>query len=123
MWQRKPQNRKKNRPKKRRQTKGRKCKRQYGGFLNRYDFAYAARNVVNHIAKNAPSIFKAATNDINKIAEQRSNQTISQAGQELERVLPKILLGAIEDVYQTPIRMLGHSGKKTFNNIKCDIFK
>lgn len=123
MRQRKPQNRKKNRPKKRRQTKGRKCKRQYGGFLNRYDFAYAARNVVNHIAKNAPSIFKAATNDINKIAEQRSNQAISQAGQELERVLPKILLGDIEDVYQTPFRMLGHSGKKTFNNIKCEIFK
>ena len=123
MRQRKPKNRKKNRPKKRRQTKGRKCKRQYEGFLNRYDFAYAGRNVVNQVAKNAPGVFKAAANDINKIAEQRSNQAISQGGQELERVLPKILRGAIEDVYQTPFRMLGDLGKKTFNNIKREIFK
>ena len=122
MRQRKLKNRKKTGQKKT-SNKGRKCKRQYEGFLNRYDFAYAGRNVVNQVAKNAPGVFKAAANDINKIAEQRSNQAISQGGQELERVLPKILRGAIEDVYQTPFRMLGDLGKKTFNNIKREIFK
>ena len=40
-------------------------------------------------------------------AQQRINQIISQGGKEVERVLPKILRGATEDVYQTPFRLLG----------------
>ena len=104
-------------------TRKRKNKRQYGGFLNRYDFAYAGRDTVNQAAKVAPEIIKAATNDVNKIAEQRINQIISQGDKELERVAPKILRGAIEDVYQTPFRMLGNLGKKTFNDIKRKILK
>ena len=61
-------------------------KRQRGGFLNRYDFAYAGRDTVNQAAKVAPGVVKVATNDINKIAEQRINQIISQGGREMERV-------------------------------------
>ena len=78
---------------------------------------------VNQGAKVAPEIIKAATKDINKFAEQRINQIISQSGKELERVVPKILCGAIEDVYQTPFRILGNLGKKTFNDIKRKILK
>ena len=76
---------------------------------------------VNQGGKVAPEIIKAATKDINKFAEQRINQIISQSGKELERVVPKILCGAIEDVYQTPFRILGNLGKKTFNDIKRKI--
>ena len=68
-------------------------------------------------------MIKAATDDINKIAEQRINQVISQGGKELEGVLPKILCGAMEDVYQTPFRLLGDYDKKQFNNIKRKISK
>ena len=39
-------------------------------------------------------------------------------GAEIKRVLPKILRGAIEDVYQTPFRLLGKFGKQQFNKIK-----
>ena len=60
------------------QTKKRKSKRQYGGFLNRYDFAYVGRDTVNQAAKVAPDIIKAATNDANKIAEQLLNQSNHQ---------------------------------------------
>ena len=42
-------------------------------FLNRYDFAYAGRDIVNQAAKVAPDIIKAATNDVDKIVEQRIN--------------------------------------------------
>ena len=77
-------------------TRTRKNKRQYRGFLNRYDFAYAGRDMVNQAAKVAPEIIKAATNDVNKIAEQRINQIISQGGKELERLVRKILCGAID---------------------------
>ena len=86
-------------------------KRQLGGFLSRYDFAYAGRDLVNQAGKVAPGIIKAATKDINHTAEQRLNQLISQGGEEVERVLPNVLRGAIEDIYQTPFRLLGNFGK------------
>ena len=82
-------------------------KRQLGGFLNRYYFAFAGRDTVNQAAKVALGVIKAAA-DINKVAEQRINKIISNGGAEVERVLPKILRGAIEDVYQTPFRLLGN---------------
>ena len=107
---------------KRRNT-GRRRKRQCGGFLNRYDFAYAGRDTVNQVAKVALGVIKVATNDINKIAEQRINQIISKGGAEEERVLPKILRGAIEDVYQTPFRLVGNFGKQQFNKIKRKILR
>ena len=102
---------------KRRNT-NRKRKRQRGSFFNRYDFTYAGRDTVNQAAKVAPGVMKATTNDINNIAEQRINQIISKGGAEVERVLHKILRGAIEDVYQTPFRLLGNFGKQQFNKIK-----
>ena len=39
-----------------------------GGFLNRYDFAYAGRDVVNQAGKISPNIIKQATGEIDKIA-------------------------------------------------------
>ena len=79
--------------------KTRKNKCQYWSFWNRYNFVHAGRETVNQAAKDAPDIIKAATNDVNKIAEQIINQTISQGGKELERVELKILRDAIADVY------------------------
>lgn len=52
--------------KKRRRTARCRRKRQLGGFLSRYDFAYAGRNVVNQASKVAPGIINAATKDVNR---------------------------------------------------------
>ena len=82
--------------------KKRRRKRQTGGFLSRYDFAYAGRDMVNQVGKIAPGIINKATADINKLAKQRIDQVIRQAGVEVERVAPKIIRGAIEEVYKTP---------------------
>ena len=115
---------KKRRPhyqKQRRTNKGRF--RQVGGFLNCYDFAYVDRDKVNQAAKVAPGVIKTAADDINKVAEQRINQMISKGGAEVERVLPKILRGAIEDVYQTPFRLLGNFGKQQLNKLKRKILR
>lgn len=79
-----------------------KTKRQTGRFLNRYDFAYAGRDTVNQAAEVAPDVIKTTTNKINNIAQQRTNQIISQEGKEIECVLPKIFRGAVEDVYLAP---------------------
>ena len=93
-----------------------KC--QKGGFLNRNDFAYVGRDTVNQVGKTAPSIIKQATGKIDNIMQSRVNQVIKSGGTEIERVLPKILRGAIEDVYKTPFRLIGKFGKQQFNKTK-----
>ena len=89
-------------------------RRQRGDFA----YAYAGQNIVNQLGKIAPGIIKDASSQINDIAQQHINQAITDGGKELERVLPKILRGAIEDIYQTPFRLLGDFGKKQFNKLK-----
>ena len=84
-----------------------KQRRQLCGSLNRYGFAYARRYKVNEATKAAPGVIKAATNDIKNIAEKKTNQIISEGGKQSECVLPKILRGTTEDVYQTSFRLLG----------------
>ena len=103
--------RKRKRQKRKRRVVSRKQKRQTGGFLNRYDFAYAGRDTVNQAGKVAPGVIKNARNEINNIAKQRIDQIISQDRKKIERVLPKVLRGVIEGVYQTPFRLLGNFGK------------
>ena len=71
---------------------------QTGGFLNRYDFAYAGRDVVNQAGKVAPKFISQATGEINKIAQQRTDQVVRFGKAEIERVAPKIIKGAIEEV-------------------------
>ena len=83
----------------------------------------AGNDVVNQAAKVAPGVIKQATNDIDQMVKNRRNQGISSGGAEIERVLPKILRGAIEDVYKTPFRLLGNFGKQQFNEIKKKILR
>ena len=79
--------------------------------------------MVNQAGKVAPGIISKATADINKIAKQRIDQVIRNGGAELERVAPKIIRGAIEEVYKMPFRLLGNLGKKQFQKIKRRLFK
>ena len=64
-----------------------------------------------------------ATREINKIAQQRIDQVVRSGGAEIEHVAPKIIRGAIEEVYKTPFRLLGNLGKKQFQKIKRKLFK
>ena len=92
-------------------------KRQQGGFLNRYDFAYAGRDTINQAFKNldksAPPLINNLSAELNKILEERINQVVKQGGAELRQICPKLLRGAIEDTYKTPFRLLGDLGKKS----------
>ena len=87
-------------------------------FLTRYNFVYADRGTVNQVGKIAPRQIKNASSEINSIAQQRINQVISHGGKEIQRVLSKILRGAIGDVYQTPFRLLGKFGRQQLQKIK-----
>ena len=42
-------------------------KKKTGGFLTRYDFAYAGRDAVNQACKVAPGVIKGATKEIDNI--------------------------------------------------------
>ena len=74
---------------------GKKRRSQTGGFLNRYDFAYAGRDTVNQVRKIVSGIIKQATDQIDKIVQDRINQVIRSGGAEYERLLAKILRGVI----------------------------
>ena len=77
-----------------------------------------SKEIVNHADEVAPGIIKGTTDNINKIAEQIVNQLIPQGGKKIDSIFPKVLRGAIEDVYQTPFRLLGNFGKNQFNKLK-----
>ena len=113
----------KNRTKIGKRSGKRRKKKQTGGFLKRYDFAYTGRDVVNQAGKIAPDIINKATSDINQIAKDRIDQVIKNGSAEVERVAPKIIPGTIEEAYKTPFRLLGNLGKKQFQKIKQKIFK
>ena len=100
-----------------------RSRRQTGGFLNRYDFAYTCRDIVNQVGKVTPKMISQATGEINKIAQQRIDQVVRSGGAEIERVALKIIRGAIGEVYKTPFRLLGNLGKKQFQKIKRKLFK
>ena len=98
-------------------------RRQTGGFLNCYDFAYAGRDVVNQAGKIAPDIINQATGEVNKITQQRIDQIVKSGGAEIERVAPKTIMDAIEEVYKKPFRLLGNFGSRQFEKIKRKLFK
>ena len=87
--------------------------RQIGGFSNRYDFVYAGRDVVNQVGKIVPGVIDKATGKINKIVQQRIGQAIKTGGAEMERVAPKIIRGAIEEVYKNTVQISWKSWKTT----------
>ena len=64
-----------------------------------------------------------ATAEINKTAQDRIDQIVRLGGAEIERIAPKIIKGALEEVYKTPFRLLGDLGKKQFQKIERKLFK
>ena len=94
-----------------------RIKRQHrGGFLNRYDFAYAGRDTVNQALKNlnntAPKLISQTSKEVDKIAEARISQVVKDDGKQIQKIAPQIISGATEDVYKTPFRLLGKFGKQ-----------
>ena len=102
-------------------------RKQRGGFLKRYDFAYAGRDTVNQAMKGldnlAPKLINQASKEIDQIAEARIRQVIDSGRQQIQKIAPQIIRGAIEDVYKTPFRLLGKLGKEKFSQLKRKLSK
>ena len=103
-----------------------KKRKQKGGWLNRYDFAYAGRDSVNQAAYHvdkiapklidkafdrarglAPQIISRGSRELDAIAARCINQLTRTTANEIQRIAPGIIRGAIEEVYKTPFRLLG----------------
>ena len=78
---------------------------------------------MNEAGKVAPKLVSQTTGKINKIAQQRIDQVVCSGGAEIERIAPKIIRGAIKEVYKTPFRLLSNLGKKQLQKIKRKLFK
>ena len=102
--------------------KKRRKRKQRRGFLSRYDFAYAGRDSVNqaayHVNKIAPRLLKAGSKKIDAIAARRIAQITNSTANEIQRIAPGIIMGAIEEVYKTPFRLFGKIGINKYNQIK-----
>ena len=93
-------------------------KRQRGGLLSRYDFAYAGRDTVNQASKQlnvlAPNLIdqlmNRATAGLDKVSANRVNQ--------LKQMAPGLIKGAVEELYKTPFRLLENMGKNKYNSVK-----
>ena len=70
-----------------------RLKRQTGGFLNRYDFAYAGRDTVNsavkHLDYRAPIVLKKVSGKADEILQRRISQLIKESSAEIERIGPR----------------------------------
>ena len=92
-------------------------KRQRGGFLNRYDFAYAGRDTVNQASKQlntlAPKLLEQLTTGLDKVSEKRVKQ--------LEQIAPGLIKGAIEELHKTPFHLLKKAGEKKYESVKKNV--
>ena len=69
----------------------------------------------------APKLINQTSKEIDKIAEVRIKQAINDGRQQIQKIAPEIIRGAIEGVYKTPFRLLGNLGKKKFAQLKRKI--
>ena len=119
-----------------------KSRQQSGGFLSRYDFAYAGRDTVNQAAHHvkriapgltdqtfdrardiAPNLIRTASREVDAIAARHINQITRQTGQEIQRIAPPIIKGATEELYKTPFRLLGQLGRRKYKQMKARILR
>ena len=89
--------------------------------------SYTGRDTINQALKNlnntAPKLINQTSKEVDKIAEARIREVINDGGQQIQKIAPQIIHGAIEDIYRTPFRLLGKFGKQKFSELKQKFLK
>ena len=67
---------------------------------------------MENVERIAPGLMKQFSDQVNNVAQQRIQQILDQGGQKIEKIAPKIIPGAIEDVYQSHFGSLAISEKR-----------
>ena len=120
----------------------RRKRKQKEGWLSRYDFAYAGRSTANQAADHvrkiapklidksfnrlrdlAPQVISQSSRELDAIAARRINQLTRTTANEIQRIAPGIIRGAIEEAYKTPFRLLGRFGTNKYNQLKKKLYK
>ena len=105
-------------------------RRQRGGFLNRYDFAYTGRDTVNQAAKHLDTLgpklvnqlMNKATAGLDNITAKLVEQISRETSRTLKQIAPDLIRGAIEELYKTPFCLLRKLGRKKYNALKKKVF-
>ena len=84
-------------------------------IFEQINFAYARQDTVNLAMKGLDTL---APKEIDIIAEATTRQVINDSGQQIQKIAPQIIQGAIEDIYKTPFRLLRQLGKYKFSQLK-----
>ena len=113
-------------------------RKQRGGFLNRYDFAYVGTDTVNQATKHIKTIAQDLVNQAMNRADKLASSLVRTASQELDAIAarhtdelvqktgnlaPALIKGGIEELYKTPFRLLGCFGRKNINNLSQEYLK
>lgn len=80
------------------------------------------RDIVNRAMKGlnplASRLIKQTTEEANRLAQWRIRQKINEGGQQIDKIAPKIIRGAIEDVSKAPFRLLSTLGRDKLSQVK-----
>ena len=71
----------------------------------------------------APKLINQTSGEIDEIAVARVKQVINDGEQQIQKITPQIIRGAIGDVYKTLFRLLGNLDKKKFAQLKTKLSK
>ena len=74
--------------------------------------------VMKRLDATAPKLIKQTANELNRLAQAKIRQLLNKGGQKIEKIAPKIIRGAIEDIYKKPFRLLGNFGREKLAQIK-----
>ena len=80
-------------------------------------------SAVKHLDYRAPIIFKKVSGKADEILQHRISQIIKEGGTEIERIGPRILRGAIEDLYKTLFRLVGRKLAQLKRKLKAKAAK
>ena len=97
-------------------------KRQRGGFLNRYDFAYAGRDTVNQAAKHMDTLAPKLVDQLMSKATAGLDKISAKRVEQIKQIAPGLIKGAVEELYKTPFRLLGNIGRKKYKVLKKKVF-
>ena len=89
-------------------------KRQRGGFLNRYDFAYAGRDTVNQATKNLDKLAPKLIDQLMTKATTGLDNISAKRAEQIKQIAPGLIKGAVEELYKTPFHLLGNMGRKKY---------
>ena len=77
----------------------------------------------DRVDKLAPKLIRQSSKELDAIASCRINQLTRNTAEEIKRIAPGLIRGAIEEAYKTPFRLLGNFGINKYNQLRKKIYK